>query len=375
MKITCVELYHLKVPMKKTFRMSQAVGAIQVTEPIVVKVFADGGLCGYGETGVIPGFSDETPGTILQVLKNNIGPAIIGMDPLNLARLHTAMDKAVKSNYAAKATVDLACHDILGKHLGVPVYKLFGGALHEEIPMMRSLGNDPSEVAVAETLGYRTEGYNTVMIKVGARTLEQDAETVVRIREAVGKDFHLVVDVNQGWDFDKTTKFCKLIKACDIDLLEQPVPSWDVDSLARIRRKFDIPVSADEGIVTIHDARQLIQKEAVDVFSIKVAKHGGLYRAREIVTLANAYGIKCLMNSMLEEGITQAASLQLGCTLPNLADMGHAYFSPLRLEDDITTYSSQLANGIARINDKPGLGIELRPEVFEKFVFSSQGIS
>jgi muconate cycloisomerase len=134
-------------------------------------------------------------------------------------------------------------------------------------------------------------------------------------------------------------------------------------------------VSADEGVQTIHDAKHLIQKDAIDVFSIKVAKHGGIYRTKQIMELADVFGIRCLMNSMLEEGITEAASLQLGAVATNLMDVGHAYFSPLRLDDDITTYSAQLKDGFVSISEKPGLGIDIRPDILKKYVFHSNTIA
>jgi len=357
--------------MKKTFTMSTAVGAINITEPIILCIYTDEGLCGYGETDVIPGFSNETPETIVQILLKIIGPNIIGKDPLNIAQIHVLMDGLVKANHSAKAAVDIACYDILGKYAGLPVYKLLGGALNERIPMMRSLGSSSPEETVNETREYKKQGYNTVMIKVGAGDVEFDAERIRATRDAFKKDLRIIVDANQGWDIDRALKFCRLVKNCDVDLLEQPVPDWDVDSLAKIRRKTDIPISADEGVHTIHDARRLIEKEAVDIFSIKVTKHGGIYRAKEIMGLAEAYGIRCLMNSMLEQGIAEAASLQLGAIAPNLADLGHAYFSPLRLEEDISSYSSQLQNGYVKISEKSGLGIDIRPDILQKYTFQS----
>jgi len=125
----------------------------------------------------------------------------------------------------------------------------------------------------------------------------------------------------------------------------------------RLKAYSDVPISADESLFTIHDAVELIRKKAVDVFSIKITKHGGIYKAKEIVTLAKNFGIKCLMNSMLEEGVAQAASLQLGISSSNLVDFGHAYFSPLRLDDDITNYSELIGNGWVNITKRPGLGI------------------
>ena len=91
-------------------------------------------------------------------------------------------------------------------------------------------------------------------------------------------------------------------------------------------------------------------------------------KEKQIAIMAQYAGIKLLMNSMLEEGLAQAASLQIGVTLPNLVDFGSAYFSPLRLDDDITTYSEQVRNGWVHINDRPGLGVEIREDVVQKYL-------
>jgi len=249
----------------------------------------------------------------------------------------------VKGNYLAKAAVDLACYDILGKAVSLPVYYLLGGLLREGIPLAWSLGADTPENNAREALEYKARGIKTLMIKVGSLSLEEDIERVKVVRKAVGKDVHLIVDANQGWDIAEVIQFGKAVSKYNIDFIEQPVPYWDIEGLSKIRRSISIPISADESLFTIHEARTLIKKSAVDVFSIKVVKHGGIYKAKQIIELANAFNIKCWMNSMIEEGITQAASLHLGVsTLNILESMGHAYFSPLRLKEDITDYSEQI---------------------------------
>ena len=129
-----------------------------------------------------------------------------------------------------------------------------------------------------------------------------------------------------------------------------------------------MPISADESVFSIHEAVQVIEKRAVDIISLKVNKHGGILKEKQIAVLAQYAGIKLLMNSMLEEGLAQAASLQIGVTLPNLVDFGSAYFSPLRLDDDITTYSEQVRDGWVHVSGKPGLGVEIREEVVQKYL-------
>jgi muconate cycloisomerase len=111
--------------------------------------------------------------------------------------------------------------------------------------------------------------------------------------------------------------------------------------------------------VDLNDARELIRDRAVDVFSLKVSKNGGLSRTKQIAHLAGAFNVDCLMNSMLEFGITQAASLQVGCTLPNLFDFGHAYGSVLRMSDDITNFDKYIDRGHVNLPTGNGLGVEL----------------
>jgi len=105
----------------------------------------------------------------------------------------------------------------------------------------------------------------------------------------------------------------------------------------------------------------------VDAFSIKVSKNGGLSKARKIAATADAFGLKILMNSMLEFGITQAASLQLGCVLPNLLDMGHAYMSVLRMADDITDFGQNISQATVTVPSSAGLGVRLNEEKLKKY--------
>lgn len=368
MKILKIHVQHIKVPLKKSYSLSKAVGTLEYTEPIFVKIVTDKGVWGIGETDPLVPFTEESPETIKVILKRYLGPAILGVSPLNIANIHKIMDKAIKGNYLAKAAVDIACYDILGKSSNLPVYNLLGGRLQKEMPIMWSLGSDAPEKNAEEAVKVKEQGYKSIMIKVGALNLNDDVERVKAIRNAVGEDYPLIVDANQGWNANSAIKFAVLVEEFNISLLEQPVPYWDIDGMKKVKENINIPLSADESLFTIHDAKTLIQNKAADVFSIKVCKHGGIYKAKEIMNLAKIYGIPCMMNSMIEEGVTQAASLHLGASVNNLWDLGHAYFSPLRLKEDVTDYSSNIINGSLKINEKSGLGINIINEKIEKYM-------
>jgi len=152
-----------------------------------------------------------------------------------------------------------------------------------------------------------------------------------------------------------------------IDLMEQPIPAENLEDYRRICRQSPWPVSVDESLYSIQDAKRIIKAEAADVFSLKISKHGGLSKTKKIALLAEVFGIDCLMNSEIEFGVNQAALLQLGCTLGNLVDLGHAYMSPLRLADDITDYSRLVKNGKVCVPDTPGLGVNLDDKKLELY--------
>jgi L-alanine-DL-glutamate epimerase-like enolase superfamily enzyme len=150
-------------------------------------------------------------------------------------------------------------------------------------------------------------------------------------------------------------------------MLEQPVVRSDLAGLKQIRNRLGCLLSADESLVTVEDAAALIRARSADVFSIKVSKNGGLTQSMTIARVAQAFKLKVLMNSMLEFGITQAASLQLGCTLGNLLECGHAYMSVLRMSDDITDFGQNISNAVVTVPARPGLGVAVADDKLKHY--------
>lgn len=362
MKITKITVDSLAVPLLHPYHLSKEYGVFSTATPIVVTMETDEGITGYGECDPWPLFTGDSAESAGLVIEKHLAPMLMGKDPTNINELHRTMDAIIRNQHLAKSAIDMAAHDIFGKALGVPVHKLLGGSRREKMRCMWSIGGSTPEESAAEVLEAKRLGYYGCMIKIGGPDYKLDAARTRAVREAVGKDYPLIVDANQGWDVDTAIRYWKLIRDCDILFFEQPLQSWDVQGMAKVRRAIDIPLSADEGVMTMQDARNLIQAEAVDIFSIKVTKNGGIAPAKAICELAAANGIQVFFNSMIEEGITQAASLQIGATCSNIVTtIGHAYFSPNRLKSDISTYHKFIRpeEGSVYIPQGPGLGIEL----------------
>ncbi|MEA5060700.1 MAG: enolase C-terminal domain-like protein [Candidatus Pelethousia sp.] len=372
MRIKKIILHELQVPLKHPYVLSREYGVQAVTTPIVAEVQTDEGLVGYGECDPWPLFTGDSAASSMVVLSHHLAPQLIGKDPTNIHEIHRNMDAMIRGNHISKSALDMAAYDLFGKSAGLPVHQLLGGKRRNEIKCFWSVGGGTPEETAQEILAVKKQGYYGCMIKIGTANYRNDIARTLAAREAVGPDFPLVADANQGWDVDTAILYGRAVEKAALLFFEQPVQSWDVQGMARIRRAINVPVSADEGVATVQDAVHLVRAEAVDVLSIKVTKHGGILPAKEICDYAATSGIKLFFNSMLEEGITQAASLCVAATVPNLMmNIGHSYFSPLRLDGDISDFHTRVINGVTHISDAPGLGIQIDEEALAKYTVNT----
>jgi muconate cycloisomerase len=372
MRIRSIEIIKTKIPLKDPYKLSKRYGDLLYTQPIIVKINTDEGLTGYGETDPWRGFTQETPDSVTAVLEHDLAPPLIGLDPANVLKLHEVMDFFVPGNHMAKAAIDMAGYDLLGKAAGMPVYRVLGGGLYESLPIMGSVGTAGDAAAAVKAV--KAEKYHAMMIKVG-RDPVTDAEFVLAVRDAAGAGFPLILDANQGWDIQAAGKFASMVHGANPVLFEQPLRADDLEGMAALRRLTDIPISADESLTSFNSAKEIIRLGSADVFSVKVCKNGGIRESMRIIELAKNHGINILFNSMLEEGVSQAASLNTALTTSNLFAYGHAYFSPLRLEADISTYSSLICEGRVHAPTAPGLGIELLDDVLDRYTLGHSIIS
>jgi muconate cycloisomerase len=241
--------------------------------------------------------------------------------------------------------------------------------------MIWPIGGGSPEENTAEVSAKLQEGYRSFHVKIGAFHPDKDVARVAAIRETVGNDIPLMLDANQGWDYLTARRTIPRLEQFVPSMVEQPVPAWDRQGMQKIQASVSTAISADESLHSLRDAVDLIRRDAARVFSLKTAKCGGLFRARQIAAVAEGADCSCFVNSMLEMGVSVAASLHLAATLPNLVDHGHALMSNLRIKRDILKDGSFQYEGrdILIPTDRPGLGIqidedELESRTLEKFV-------
>ncbi|HSW57096.1 MAG TPA: mandelate racemase/muconate lactonizing enzyme family protein, partial [Dehalococcoidales bacterium] len=242
MKITKIEC--IPVSLKFAKPMIMAIGSIPCADTVVLKIYTDAGITGISESGdTSVWYMGDSQDSIMHLINKVFGPQILlGEDPFKIEKIVSRMDKAVKLNQHAKSVVDYALHDIKGKALNTPVYNLLGGLSTEKIPLCYVMSSDTPEQVAADGVKLLKTGFRSLKLKVGARSLEEDVNLVAALRDAVGSKARIMIDVNGGWHYNQALRTLKAMEKFDLFLCEQPVPRWDFEGLARLRRKVNIPI-------------------------------------------------------------------------------------------------------------------------------------
>lgn len=359
MKITDIKTHIMQVPLVSPFRIS--LGVITHATSCLVEIETDEGITGYGEGSPGPLITGENlDGTVasIHVLKDKL----IGMDPRDIEAVYTVMNRSVAYAGTAKAAIDIACHDIIGKACGLPLYKVLGG-LSSEIETDMTVGIDEPAVMAAKAKAHAEAGFRVIKTKVGT-DIEADLSRVKAIREAVGSEVKIRLDANQGWHAKEAVKLLDRLNEYDIELVEQPVPRYDFEGLKYVTSHSSVPVMADESCWDAKDALKLVSEHAVDFINIKLMKCGGLYEAKKIVNIAEAAGVECMLGCMAEEsGIAINAAAALGAALKNItrADLDASFsLTQLPYEGGFTVKETRKLV----LSENPGLGlIGLRKEM------------
>ncbi|MCF7938603.1 MAG: hypothetical protein K9L68_08395 [Spirochaetales bacterium] len=371
MKINRIELIEISIPFTKPYALSKVYGTIHSGRAIIFKVHTDKGLTGLGEADPMPPFTSESISSVMAVSKDILCPRLLGREPHDISKIDAELDQALQGNLIARGALNMALYDLLGKACQLPVHVLLGGLLQDRLPLLWPLGSCSIQETFELIEEFQAKGFQTFMLKMGAQPVNEEIKRVRQVRERFGDNVFLIADANQGWEEAEALQFVDGTRDCPVDLLEQPLPHWDREGHRKLRQRSTCPMSADESLTSPHQAAALIREGSVSGFSIKVSKNGGLNMSKQIALTAHTFGLKCLMNSMLEFGISQAALLQLGCTLPNLYPFGHAYMSVLRMRDDITDFADNTSGGVVHVPDKPGLGVSLLEDKLKQYTQSS----
>jgi L-alanine-DL-glutamate epimerase-like enolase superfamily enzyme len=282
----------------------------------------------------------ETPETVLAAL--GVYASVLPADPLDLEEAERRMVQTLAGNASARAALSAALHDLAGKRLGVPVYRLFGLDPSTAPISTFTIGLDTPDVIRQKVR--EAEPYPVLKVKLGT---ERDREILQAIRDVTDKE--LRVDANCGWTVKQALRMLSVLEEYGVTVLEQPLVPGDLEGLALVRRRARMPVIVDESCLTAADIPRLVGR--VDGINIKLAKCGSLREALRMVHLARAHHLMVMVGCMVESsvGITAAAQIAPLCDLVDLDGAALLARDPF--------HGATIEGGRVRLPSGPGLGV------------------
>lgn len=372
MKIVKVETIPVSTPMKKPFLMPGT--RITHIHSLVLKITTDTGLVGVSDSGdTSTWYRGETPASMQEMICGHIAPAfLIGQDPLNIEKIVQQMDTFIRDNNQAKATVDFALHDLKGKVLGVPVYQLLGGKCADASVQGWVCSAGPVDSVVKEAAEAAGKGFALIKLKSDGDG-DHDVDNVREVRAALGDRARVTVDANGFWNYDQALKIMRRLDKFGLECVEQPVPHWDIEGMARLRAKIDTPVFADESAQELHNIKEIIDRRAADGLFIKLQKAGGLLKAQRWLTVARLADMAVMSGCMIGSGLEASPSAHLTIANSWASQFTHENLGPLiihsqweneqeKIHDDIALNPPVFSGGKLYPNEGPGFGIDLNEE-------------
>jgi O-succinylbenzoate synthase len=363
MKIESLTLYHIRLPLVTPFETS--FGSIDHKECILVELRAEG-LTGYGESAVErdPGYNYETTGTAWHILKDFVAPLLLNQDILDAADFQQRV-QGIRGHHLAKAGVEMALWDLIGKRDGRSLKEMFEG-VRDKVEVGVSIGIQESAGALVRAAeGYVMQGYNRLKIKIKPG---RDVEDTSAVRSAF-PHIRLQVDANSAYSLE-TAQALRPLDELDLLLIEQPLFEDDIWDHHKLQKEFKTPLCLDESILSPRHARYAIEMEACRIINIKPGRVGGLSQGLEIHEMCCAQGMPVWCGGMLETGVGRASNLAIaslpGFSLPGDISASERYFSR-----DITHERFTLnPDSTIDVPSGPGLGVSIDEEALAQFTLA-----
>jgi len=343
------------IPLLKPFKT--ALRTVHTAYAVYVEITCEDGCVGRGEAVPTHVITGDSMGSILYVINEVIAPQLIGLDSRNRERLFKQLNELIVGNTSAKAAIDMAIYDLIGQRAGLPLFEFLGGYRRElETDFTVSL-NEPTEMA-DDAARYVASGFNVLKVKVGIGLIAEDIARIEAIRKRVGPETKIRLDANQGWEAKEAVRAIGLMEdaGLGIELIEQPVRAADIIGLKYVTVNTLTPIMADESVFSARDALLILQNRAADLINIKLMKSGGIHEALKINTLAQSYGVECMVGSMIETKLGITAAAHFAASQPNVTRFD--FDAPLMLQEDIVSGGIVYEGRKIYLPGKPGLGLD-----------------
>ena len=322
MKIAKVDCYYRSLKLREPY--SIAYESFEKCESVFIHISTDNGFQGWGCAAPDVHVTGETAKEVFNSINRIAESYLTGREVFEYARIMEFLKLQLPGKPAVRSMVDMALYDIIAQKAGVPLYKLLGG-YRRKISTSITIGIMPVQSTLKLAGMYKKKGFSILKIK-GGLDVHEDIERIIRVRELVGKDVVLRFDANQGYTLQESLDFIEAVRKSNIELLEQPTDKSNIEMLKTLSSTSDVPVMADESLLSLSDAFHLTKDHCSDLINIKLMKTGGIYEAMHINSMARAAGIGAMVGCMDEPELGIAAGLHFALSRPNLqyADLdGH----------------------------------------------------
>jgi L-alanine-DL-glutamate epimerase-like enolase superfamily enzyme len=360
-KIKTIESIAVRLPMKKPVQMAGE--TVTQAENVFVRIEAESGAVGWGEAAAAPTMTGETIAGMMAAIEL-LTPKLLGRAAYDFAGAAAAMDAQLYGNSGAKAAVDMALHDLVGRASGRPVHALFGPKQRSRIAVLAVIGSEDAAADLREAQARWNAGYRAFKIKVGLDSPEADAVRTMMLCQALkrqaqnGEACLVSADANQGFSVDGALTFIRGIGDCGLDFLEQPVGAHDLDGMSRVATASAVPIGADEGIHSLDDIVRHHERKAAGGVSLKAIKLGGLSGLFAASRLCGQLGMQVNISCKTgETSLASAAAVHLAAVAPAIA-WGLTVTSS-GLAEDVTGTPLAVTDGHVEVPERPGLGIDV----------------
>lgn len=358
MKIARIEAIPFAIPYRKPLRFAS--GEVHTADHVLVRVHSDDGLVGVAEAPPRPYTYGETQESIVAVIEKILAPELVGLSLLERETVHARMDRTV-GNPAAKAAIDMALWDVLGRTLDVGVSALLGG-FTDRMRVSHMVGFAPDDVMVAEAQRVRdTYGITTFKVKVGRRPVSLDVGACRALRAALGPDVELYVDGNRGWTPSEAARALDAMADLDLTLAEELCPADDVLGRRWLVGRTAVPTVADESATTPAEVTRELLGGSATMISIKTARTG-FTTSQQILHQCAGMGVEVVLGNQIDGQLGTACAVAFGAAHRLTARRAGELSNFLDMRDDLLTVPLQISGGELAVRTGPGLGIEVDPD-------------
>lgn len=322
MKITRVEGIFRSLQLSEPYAI--AYDSVAKSDTVFIHIETDTKLHGWGCASPDPHVTGESALLLHEQVDSVIGPLLQGREVFEYGNILESLKRSLPDHPGSRCMVDMALYDLIAQKAGVPLYKLLGG-YKKKIATSVTIGILPVEDTIRRSMMLLNQGFRILKIK-GGRDLPEDIERINRVREAAGKSVTIRFDANQGYTLEESLRFIEGVRESRIELLEQPTKRGDFGILKTLTSKSEVPVMADESLLSLTDAFHLSRDHCTDLVNIKLLKTGGIMDAMHINSVTRAAGIGAMVGCMDESALGIAAGLHFALSRPNIryADLdGH----------------------------------------------------